>query len=120
MRGLLVIAVALLVLLSGCINLGPDYVRPDFPVAESYMDADLQDSTIAALRWWDIFNDPVLQELISTAIEENRNLRAAVPFRPTPSQSRNCAPQTSNARCKIQSADVFRHACTRHRGPTSP
>jgi multidrug efflux system outer membrane protein len=85
MRGLLVAGVAGTVVLTGCLNLGPDYERPEVDVSDSYMgestsivNTDLKDQTIANLRWWDVFNDPQLQKLIGAAIEENRDLRAAV------------------------------------------
>lgn len=80
-----ILLTALPVLLTGCLNLGPDYVRPEVSISPEYMDVEamyitdeVREETIADLRWWEVFNDPVLKELIGTAIEENRNLRAAV------------------------------------------
>ena len=61
-------------LLSSC-TLGPDYVRPevdlpkDFGVAQSAAPADA--------RWWTLFNDPILDQLVAEALAANRDVRAA-------------------------------------------
>lgn len=74
------------VALSGCITLfdvGPDYKRPtDLPAQATYRDqppvpAPSADS-IANLPWWEVFDDPVLQGLIKTAIGSNYDARIAV------------------------------------------
>jgi len=70
--------VSSLTLLAGCINLGPDYIRPEVSTPDAFIDTEVTEETLADLKWWELFNDPVLQELISLSLEENRNLRAAV------------------------------------------
>lgn len=63
---------------SGC-ALGPDYVRPPVPVHEAWRDPSANaPETLANTPWWDLFQDPVLQELIHKAIEGNLDLRIAV------------------------------------------
>jgi len=57
-------------LATGC-TLGPDYARPQTPQHPAY-------SSIADLPWWEIFSDPTLDELIRTALDNNRNLRASL------------------------------------------
>ena len=65
--------VALLAFSASC-TVGPNYVRPQAPVAESYKEmkgwkvAEPQDR-IARGRWWEIFNDPQL-----TSFEEQVNI----------------------------------------------
>lgn len=78
-------ALALPLVIAGCINLGPDYARPDIEISPTYMSetspvvgAEVRAETIASLRWWEVFNDVRLQDLIASALEENRDLRAAV------------------------------------------
>ena len=64
MRGSRYLSIALPAFLIGCINLGPDYERPDIEMSDDYIgeppvyiNAELQDSTIANLHWWEVFND---------------------------------------------------------------
>lgn len=67
--------------LAGC-QLAPDYQRPESPVLMSYPDAEaLTDErrfVAAELPWQTFFADPQLQVLIGQALENNRDLRAAV------------------------------------------
>jgi multidrug efflux system outer membrane protein len=60
--------------------MGPDYQRPVVPTPAAYRDqAPTQDTaTIADLPWWTVFQDPELQALLGEAVENNRDLRAAV------------------------------------------
>jgi multidrug efflux system outer membrane protein len=69
--------VALLALLaSGCM-VGPDYVRPplDAPAGWRLSDQDARD--LANTAWWEQFADPVLNDLVATALRENRDLMIA-------------------------------------------
>lgn len=71
------LAAALLALsASGCM-VGPDYVRPtiDTPAAWRLSDESARD--LANSRWWQQFDDPVLDELVETALRENKDLRIA-------------------------------------------
>ncbi|MGH9867407.1 MAG: efflux transporter outer membrane subunit [Candidatus Polarisedimenticolia bacterium] len=64
--------------LAGCV-LGPDYARPPVPVHETWRDLPAATAeSLANTPWWELFQDPVLQELIRTALVENRDLRIAV------------------------------------------
>jgi multidrug efflux system outer membrane protein len=68
---------AVVVLTGGC-KLGPDYVRPEVPVPEGWreMGAGEQES-LANTPWWELFQDPALQELIAIALAENKDLLIA-------------------------------------------
>src|SRR5262249_2767857 len=61
-----VAVVALLV--AGCM-VGPDYSRPPVVVPDNYRFAiaPATAESIADLPWWEIFRDPVLQELVREA-----------------------------------------------------
>jgi len=63
-------------LLSGCM-IGPDYFRPvvDAPPAWRLSDQDAKD--LANSIWWEQFGDPVLSDLIATALRENKDLLIA-------------------------------------------
>ena len=65
-------------LLSGCL-LGPDYSRPPVLIPDNYrgvIGAPTAES-FADLPWFDVFRDPVLQELVREALENNYDLRVA-------------------------------------------
>jgi NodT family efflux transporter outer membrane factor (OMF) lipoprotein len=73
----LVISFALL--FAGC-AVGPDYIRPDAPAEEEWIDGDVpQVKTEPAdfTDWWKVFNDPSLDSLIETAYRQNLPLRIA-------------------------------------------
>jgi multidrug efflux system outer membrane protein len=60
---------------------GPDYRRPDVPTPPAYRGAEgaaTADRTLGDIEWWALFQDPVLQDLIRTALVENQDLRIAV------------------------------------------
>lgn len=66
----------LLILTMGCIrpHYTPQYV--DLP-AEWRLKAD-EGSTLCNLRWWEQFQDPVLKDLIITALWNNQDLKIAI------------------------------------------
>lgn len=78
----LIVVALLSLLLSACV-VGPDYRAPttqpaDFDVALSTQEAqDDYDIGHFEAAWWRQFEDPVLNRLVQTALEENRELRVA-------------------------------------------
>ena len=74
-------AAALLMLLSGCM-VGPDYRRPAVTTPDAFRGASLpitpDTESIAELKWFEVFQDEQLQELIRTALAQNYDLRDAV------------------------------------------
>ena len=70
------LAAALLVALTGC-SLAPKYQQPTAPIAEQWTGADMQQSVTALPEWRAFFQDVALQQLIDTALENNRDLRIA-------------------------------------------
>jgi len=72
------IALVFFVFLTGC-TLGPDYRRPALLIPDNYrgvQGAPTPDS-LADIPWWEIFQDPVLQELTRDALVNNYDLRTA-------------------------------------------
>ena len=68
------------ILLSGCM-VGPDYVRPAITTPEAFRAAPASTpdaKSIADLKWFEVFSDEQLQELIRTALEQNYDLRDAI------------------------------------------
>ena len=69
-----------LLLLTGC-TLGPKYKRPTVPVPESYRADTTSPPGNASLgdeKWWAVFQDPQLQELIRQALAQNYDVRIAL------------------------------------------
>ncbi len=70
------------IILSGC-SLIPEYKQPEAPVAAQYPQGPAYSPAEAANRaaaeqgWRQFFHDPALQQLIQTALENNRDLRVA-------------------------------------------
>src|SRR2546428_4091086 len=74
-------AVTMMILLSGCM-LGPNYRRPAVTTPEQFRGAPgpiaPDPQSIAELKWFEVFQDEDLQELIRAALKENYDLRDAV------------------------------------------
>jgi outer membrane protein, multidrug efflux system len=69
------------VVLTGC-TLGPNYVRPAISLPANFRAPDPlpapQAESFADLKWFDVFKDEKLQELIRAALRNNYDLREAV------------------------------------------
>jgi NodT family efflux transporter outer membrane factor (OMF) lipoprotein len=89
-RDVLLRCAPLLLLLAGCTGVceyihngckvGPAYKPPCAPVAKAWIDADDKrvhagDDDLAG--WWTVFNDPLLNDLVSRAYHQNLTLREA-------------------------------------------
>lgn len=66
-----------LLLVSGCTLVGPDYVKPEAEVPENWRVTTGQAQATANVLWWKIFDDPVLNDLVQTALEHNLDVRIA-------------------------------------------
>ena len=74
------VSLASLFLAAACAPVGPDFVRPDAPVNPDWLQAELdqfESSPPELADWWRMLEDPVLNDLIDTAIQNNNNLRIA-------------------------------------------
>src|ERR1700719_249521 len=67
--------------LSSC-TVGPDYHRPAVQVPQGFRAPNPvpapQASSLADLKWWEVFRDEKLQDLIRAALGANYDLRDAV------------------------------------------
>src|SRR5216683_5774110 len=67
--------------MTGC-TVGPNYHRPAVQVPQSFRAPGPlpgpQVESFADLKWWEVFKDPDLQELMKTALQQNYDLRDAV------------------------------------------
>jgi multidrug efflux system outer membrane protein len=70
----------LMMLLTSCM-MGPKYKRPAVNVPQDYRAPDPQQAAAASSlgneQWWQVYQDPVLTQLIHTAIAQNYDVRIA-------------------------------------------
>jgi NodT family efflux transporter outer membrane factor (OMF) lipoprotein len=73
-------AVIVIFLISGCVKVGPDYVRPPTSVSPNWLEADdnrVKTDPAEYRAWWEVFNDPVLNSIIDRAYRDNLSLKIA-------------------------------------------
>ena len=74
----IIVVVFLPLIFAGC-TLGPKYVRPAVqPPANFYTEQQATAASAADMAWWDLFKDPVLQDLIREALKNNYDLQLAL------------------------------------------
>ncbi len=71
-----IVIVMTILLLGGC-AIGPDYRKPEVTSPPAWLVDMQQAKDTANTAWWEQFNDPTLNELITTALKENYDLRIA-------------------------------------------
>ncbi len=70
------LALLLAVPLSACM-VGPDYRRPEVEVPAAWRLGATEAFRISNIAWWDQFQDPVLSDLVRTALANNKDLEIA-------------------------------------------
>lgn len=77
MKKLVTIAVLVgFISLAGC-ALGPDFKKPVVKTPEHYKYDTLKEDSRINLKWWELFNDPVLESLVTSALNGNKDIRIA-------------------------------------------
>lgn len=66
----------IVILLASC-AIGPDYKRPDVEVPGTFINEVKTAADTANTKWWNQFNDPVLDKLIAEALANNKNVKIA-------------------------------------------
>ena len=69
---------AAVLLLGGCVMVGPDFVKPEAPVETEWMEArdpEIKTESSDYKEWWTVFNDPVLNSLVESAYQQNLPLQ---------------------------------------------
>ena len=70
-------AILAALMLSGCMA-GPDYKRPDTQLPGAFAEPASQDTPAIAPRWWTLYRDPMLDDLVRLGLERNADVRLAV------------------------------------------
>src|SRR5262249_16372830 len=74
LRGLLVLA--FLFFTRGCL-VGPNYQRPQIDTPQTWRVEDKNVQAITNMSWWEQYDDPILNELVKIALEENKDVKIA-------------------------------------------
>jgi len=64
------------IFLAGC-AVGPDFQKPVVETPDLFRAADEQVEPVVNLKWWELFNDPVLVSLVDAALSGNKNVMIA-------------------------------------------
>ena len=72
------IALSIVSALSGCAIFGPSYDKPDTQDPQKWVSRDYlsvtESDNLPAMAWWKSFNDPVLDNLMESALKNNNNI----------------------------------------------
>lgn len=74
-----IVTLALSLLLSACMMVGPNYKEPKKPVDTHWKDVghSVKESRIQNCQWWTVFRDPTLSVLIQKGYQQNPSLQSA-------------------------------------------
>ena len=72
-----IFALLMMLIPTGC-ALGPDFKPPEMEIPAEYRFAETSEAASMDLKWWELFDDPVLYTLVTMALENNNNLKIAV------------------------------------------
>ncbi|MGB5292755.1 MAG: efflux transporter outer membrane subunit, partial [Lysobacterales bacterium] len=70
----------IVLILSGCAAVGPEYVQPESPVPDTWdmtQEIGLKATDYELIEWWEVFNDPTLNQLVDIAHQQNYSLQLA-------------------------------------------
>ena len=76
----LLLPLAAVSLVAGCMTVGPDYQRPGQPLPDRFLQGTEagQASTLLEVEWWRRFRDPILDGLVDKALGYNTDIVAAM------------------------------------------
>ena len=74
------------VVIQGCISVGPDYKRLEssdivptsFSVGNNSTQEQEQIAAPISSTWWELYQDPVLNDLVAKALENNTDIKLAI------------------------------------------
>jgi NodT family efflux transporter outer membrane factor (OMF) lipoprotein len=72
--------VAMVMIMSGCTMVGPDFVKPEAPLQDDWTEVQapgLRAGQTDYSNWWQVFDDPVLNNLVEKAYRQNLSLQIA-------------------------------------------
>jgi multidrug efflux system outer membrane protein len=77
--GVIIIISLISLFFQGCTTVGPDFTLPEVETPDQFRYAPVGDAkTTSDLKWWELFEDPILFEMVKTALENNKNVKIAL------------------------------------------
>ncbi|MBW2710582.1 MAG: transporter, partial [Deltaproteobacteria bacterium] len=71
-----IVTLMIIVSLSGC-AMGPDFKKPVVETPNNFRFSDAESKEVVNLKWWELFDDPVLHSLVVTALTDSKDLMIA-------------------------------------------
>ncbi len=71
-----IVTLIIIVSFTGC-AMGPDFKKPVLETPDNFRFSDSKSKEIVNLKWWELFDDPVLYSLVVTALTDNKDLMIA-------------------------------------------
>jgi multidrug efflux system outer membrane protein len=69
-------ALLIIIFFTGC-AMGPDFKKPVVNTPDNFRFSDSESKEVVNLKWWELFDDPVLYALVVTALTDNKDLMVA-------------------------------------------
>ena len=71
-----IVTMMIIVFLTGC-AMGPDFKKPVVETPNNFRFSDSESKEVVNLKWWELFDDPVLYSLVVTALNSNKDAMIA-------------------------------------------
>jgi multidrug efflux system outer membrane protein len=71
-------AVLFAFMLGGCMLVGPNYKRPAVNLPGAYPESDVGTGLAVPPDWWRVYSDPTLDELVTSGLQKNTDIRLAL------------------------------------------
>lgn len=71
-----IVMLMIIVSLAGC-AMGPDFKKPVVKTPHNFRFSDSESKEVVNLKWWELFDDPVLYSLVVTALNDNKDAMIA-------------------------------------------
>ncbi|MBW2157663.1 MAG: efflux transporter outer membrane subunit [Deltaproteobacteria bacterium] len=71
-----IVTLMIIVSLTGC-AMGPDFKKPVVETPKNFRFSDSESKEVVNLKWWELFDDPVLYSLVVTALTDNKDAMIA-------------------------------------------
>jgi multidrug efflux system outer membrane protein len=71
-----IVALTVILFHAGCM-MGPDFQRPVMEPPDVYRLDEKKAEAEVDLKWWELFNDPVVESLVATALNNNKDVMIA-------------------------------------------
>ncbi len=67
-----IVTLMIIVSLTGC-AMGPDFKKPVVETPHNFRFSDSESKEVVNLKWWELFDDPVLYSLVVSALTDNKD-----------------------------------------------